>query len=214
MKEMTKYSRVAGYLEKLFDMLNADLFNGELGKPIITLIPSSRSYGHYVPAPIWSIKDESKRELNIATGTLRRPIEETIATLVHEMCHIYNNEVLNVQDCSRSGTYHNKQFCKAAQAHGLIVTRSDKYGYSHTSPSDSLLELCIAHDLRDIELCRLDIERGAGSGTRAIGGSGLSRPAANHNHRFVCPSCGAVARAGKSLNLICGDCLKPMLETA
>ena len=30
MKEMTKYSRVAGYLEKLFDMLNADLFDGEL----------------------------------------------------------------------------------------------------------------------------------------------------------------------------------------
>lgn len=63
MKEMTKYSRVAAYLEKLFDMLNADLFNGELDKPIITLIPSSRSYGHYVPAPIWSIKDESNSKL-------------------------------------------------------------------------------------------------------------------------------------------------------
>lgn len=56
MKEMTKYSRVAGYLEKLFDMLNADLFDGELERPIITLIPSSRSYGHYVPTPIWSIQ--------------------------------------------------------------------------------------------------------------------------------------------------------------
>ena len=214
MKEMTKYSRVAGYLEKLFDMLNADLFNGELERPIITLIPSSRSYGHYVPAPIWSIKDEHKRELNIATGTLRRPIEETIATLVHEMCHIYNNEVLNTQDCSRGGTYHNREFKKAAEAHGLTVTRSEKYGYSRTSPADSLLEWCIAHDLREIELCRLDIERGVGGGTRAIGGSAARPTAANHNHRFACPSCGAVARAGKSLNLICGDCLKPMLETA
>ena len=79
MKEMTKYSRVAGYLEKLFDMLNADLFDGELERPIITLIPSSRSYGHYVPAPIWSIRDECKHELNIATATLNRPIEYTIA---------------------------------------------------------------------------------------------------------------------------------------
>ncbi len=86
MKEMTKYSRVAGYLEKLFDMLNADLFDGELDRPIITLIPSSRSYGHYVPTPIWSIKDDCKHELNIATATLNRPIEYTIATLVHEMC--------------------------------------------------------------------------------------------------------------------------------
>ena len=79
MKEMTKYSRVAGYLEKLFDMLNADLFDGELERPIITLIPSSRSYGHYVPTPIWSIKDNCKHELNIATATLNRPIEYTIA---------------------------------------------------------------------------------------------------------------------------------------
>ena len=145
MKEMTKYSRVAGYLEKLFDMLNADLFDGELERPIITLIPSSRSYGHYVPAPIWSIRDECKHELNIATATLNRPIEYTIATLVHEMCHIYNNEILNTQDCSRGGTYHNREFKKAAEAHGLNVTRSDKYGYSHTSPSDMLLEWCMTH---------------------------------------------------------------------
>lgn len=215
MKEMTKYSRVAAYLEKLFDMLNADLFDSELERPIITLIPSSRSYGHYVPSPIWNIKDEQRRELNIATGTLRRPIEDTIGTLVHEMCHIYNNEVLNTQDCSRGGTYHNREFKKAAEAHGLKVSRSDKYGYSHTSPADSLLEWCMSHDLRDIELCRLDIERGTGSGSRAIGGSTTVKPtAANHNHRFVCPSCGAVARAGRSLNLVCGDCVRPMLETA
>lgn len=163
---------------------------------------------------IWSIKDEQRRELNIATGTLRRPIEDTIGTLVHEMCHIYNNEVLNTQDCSRGGTYHNREFKKAAEAHGLKVSRSDKYGYSHTSPADSLLEWCMSHDLRDIELCRLDIERGTGSGSRAIGGSATVKPtAANNNHRFVCPSCGAVARAGRSLNLICGDCLKPMLES-
>ena len=214
MKEMTKYSRVAGYLEKLFDMLNADLFDGELDRPLITLIPSSRSYGHYVPTPIWSIKDDCKHELNIATATLNRPIEYTIATLVHEMCHIYNNEVLNTQDCSRGGTYHNREFKKAAEAHGLNVTRSDKYGYSHTSPSDRLLEWCMTHDLREIELCRMDIERGSASGSRAVGGSATVRRTASHNHRFVCPKCGAVARAGRSLNLVCGDCVRPMLETA
>lgn len=201
MKEMTKYSRVAAYLEKLFDMLNADLFNSELERPIITLIPSSRSYGHYVPTPIWSIKDEHRRELNIATGTLNRPIEDTIGTLVHEMCHIYNNEVLNIQDASRGGTYHNKRFRDTAQAHGLNVTRSDKYGYSHTSPSDSLIEWCIERGLREIDISRMDIERGTGSGTRAIGGNGTAKVTVSHNHRFVCPSCGTVARAGRRISL-------------
>ena len=92
-------------------------------------------------------------------------LPSAIATLVHEMCHIYNNEVLNTQDCSRGGTYHNREFKKAAEAHGLNVTRSDKYGYSHTSPSDRLLEWCMTHDLREIELCRMDIERGSASGS-------------------------------------------------
>ena len=139
-------------------------------------------------------------------------LPSAIATLVHEMCHIYNNEVLNTQDCSRGGTYHNREFKKAAEAHGLNVTRSDKYGYSHTSPSDMLLEWCMTHDLREIELCRMDIERGSASGSRAVGGSATVRRTANHNHRFVCPKCGAVARAGRSLNLVCGDCVRPMRE--
>ena len=43
------------------------------------------------------------REINIAAGTLERSIENVAATLVHEMTHQYNNEVANVQDCSRGG---------------------------------------------------------------------------------------------------------------
>ena len=43
-----------------------------------------------------------------------------------------------VQDCSRGNTYHNKRFKAAAEAHGLTVTHSDKYGWSHTAPGDAL----------------------------------------------------------------------------
>lgn len=37
------------------------------------------------------------------SGTLDRPIEETVATLLHEMVHLYNLEH-NIQDCSRGRT--------------------------------------------------------------------------------------------------------------
>lgn len=37
MKEITKTSRLAGSLEKLFSMINRDWFNGELETPIITI---------------------------------------------------------------------------------------------------------------------------------------------------------------------------------
>ena len=47
MKELTKYSRLAGYFEKLYDKLNADFFDNVLDRPVITIQSSSRSYGHY-----------------------------------------------------------------------------------------------------------------------------------------------------------------------
>lgn len=139
MKELTKYSRLAGFLEKLYDKLNTDFFDGVLERPVITIQSSSRSYGHYTLYDAWSVKGEGYKEINIAAGTLNRPIEYTVCTLLHEMCHQYNNEIINIQDCSRGGTYHNKHFKQAAEAHGLTVTRTEQYGWSMTTPSDELL---------------------------------------------------------------------------
>lgn len=147
MKELTKYSRLAGYLEKLYDKLNADFFDGVLDRPVITIQSSSRSYGHYTLYDAWSVKGEGHKEINIAAGTLNRPIEYTVCTLLHEMCHQYNNEIVNTQDCSRGGTYHNKYFKQTAETHGLIVTRTEKYGWSTTTPSDELLEWILNNDI-------------------------------------------------------------------
>lgn len=154
MKELTKYSRLAGYLEKLYDKLNATFFDGVLDRPVITIQSSSRSYGHYTLYDAWSVKGEGYKEINIAAGTLNRPIENTICTLLHEMCHQYNNEIANIQDCSRGGTYHNKHFKACAEAHGLIVDRSEKYGWCLTSPSDDLLDWIMNNDIQDILLNR------------------------------------------------------------
>lgn len=110
MKQITKMSRLTGELEKAFRLINEELFNNELPTPIITVIPTPKAYAHYVPFDIWSTKESAKREINIASGTLDRPIENIIASLVHEMVHMYNDVVLNINDCSNKGTYHNKQF--------------------------------------------------------------------------------------------------------
>ena len=104
MKEISKYSRLAMYLEKLYDKLNHDFFEDTLERPVITVQSTARAYGHYTLYDAWSIKGEGYRELNIGTGTLDRPIENVLATLLHEMCHQYNDVVLNVQDCSRGDT--------------------------------------------------------------------------------------------------------------
>ena len=214
MKELTKYSRLAGYLEKLYDKLNTDFFNGELDRPVITIQSSSRSYGHYTLYDAWSVKGEGYKEINIAAGTLNRPIEYTICTLLHEMCHQYNNEIAHVQDCSRGGTYHNKYFKRTAEAHGLTVTRSEKYGWSITSPSDELLDWILNNDIQEIKLNRNEYHGIRIAGGNAAAESGAPTPSArpNHNHRYVCPHCHNIARSGKPIRLICGDCLQPMIE--
>lgn len=215
MKEIVKTSRLAGQLEKLFRMLNADMFNGQLDMPIITIQSTPRAYGHYSVAPIWTINGEEKRhEINIGAGTLDRDIEYTVATLLHEMCHMYNDTVLNVQDCSRQGTYHNRQFKATAESVGLIVTKSDKYGYAHTAPSDSLIEWILDNDIQEIKLNRNEggIRITGGNNTGNSAGQTPGKNPNSHSTKYQCPACGNSVRATKKLNVICGDCMEVMLE--
>lgn len=213
MKEITKTSRLAGQLEKLFGMLNADWFNGELPTPIITIQSTPRAYGHYSKFDAWSVKGEGRREINIGAGTLDRPIEYTIGTLMHEMAHMYDDLVLNVQDCSRCGTYHNRVFRDTAAAHGLTVTRSDKYGWSCTAPADALLDWILDRDVCDILMYRDEIHgiRIAGGNNTANGGAPITGTAKTSSIRWHCPGCGAIVRSTRAVNIICGDCLAPFI---
>ena len=215
MKEIVKTSRLAGQLEKLFRMMNDDFFGGQLEMPIITIQSTPRAYGHYSVAPVWTVNGEEKRhEINIGAGTLDRDIEYTVATLLHECCHYYNDTVLNVQDCSRGGTYHNKQFKATAESVGLIVTKSDKYGYAHTAPSDSLLEWIIDHldSINEIKLNRNEggIRITGGNNSGNASGQTPGKNPNSHSIKYVCPHCGQIARTTKISNLICGDCMEAL----
>lgn len=88
MKDTIKTSRTAGYLEKIFRAVNADWFGGELEEPIITIQSTPRAYGHVTVSKVWKRKGEQRHELNIGAETLQRPIEEVVATIVHERGYI------------------------------------------------------------------------------------------------------------------------------
>lgn len=216
MKEIVKTSRLAGQLEKLFRMMNEDFFGGQLEMPIITIQSTPRAYGHYSVSPIWTVNgQELKHEINIGAGTLDRDIEYTVATLLHEMCHMYNDTVANVQDCSRCGYWHNKYFKATAESVGLIVTKSDKAGYAHTAPSDSLLEWIVDHldSINEIKLNRNEggIRITGGNNTGNASGQTPGKNPNSHSIKYVCPCCGQIARTTKISNLICGDCMETLV---
>ena len=128
MKQLTSYNRVAGYLNKVFDLLNAEFFENALSRPTITIQSTPRAYGHFtLNDDTWVSTIGGSHEINIGAGTLARPIEEVCATLLHEMVHYYNY-IMGIQDCSRGNTYHNRRFKQAAEQRGLIVTHSETHG--------------------------------------------------------------------------------------
>ena len=137
MKETVKTSRTAGYLEKIFRALNVKYFNGELEEPIITIQSTPRAYGHVTVAKAWQRGDTTRHELNIGAGTLARPIENVVATTLHECVHLWNLQN-GIQDCSRGGAYHNKKFKEAAEARDLKISYDPRVGWSITEPTDAL----------------------------------------------------------------------------
>ena len=208
MKELTTYNRAAGYLNHIFDLLNERYFEGTLSRPIITIQSTPKAYGHYTLFDAWSVDGEQgMREINIGAGTLCRPIENVVATLLHEMVHYYN-DMRGVRDCSRGSSYHNKSFRDAAEAVGLHIEHHNTYGWSITSPTDELIEFCLDNDLTEIRLSRNDIEslRVSGTGTHsgAFTAGGIQKKSSTR--KYICPCCGMSVRATKVVNIACLDC--------
>lgn len=213
MKETVKTSRTAGYLEKIFRKLNAYYFNSMLEEPIITIQATPRAYGHVTISKTWHKSNgDYRHELNVDAGTLDRPIEEVVATLLHEMVHLLHLQ-MGIQDCSRGGTYHNRRFKAAAEACDLQIDYDPRVGWSVTSPTEALIEFIIAEGWDDIRVGRTDgnAARAPGRGSPNGAGTPPTAPKKSSTRKYICPSCKMSVRATREVNLICGDCMVQMV---
>ena len=216
MKETVKTSRTAGYIEKIFRALNARYFEGTIEEPIITIQSTPKAYGHVSVAKAWTRADgESRHELNIGAGTLDRPIENVVATVLHEMVHLYHLQN-GIQDCSRNGTYHNKRFRDASQARDLQIGYDKRIGWSITEPTDALIGFIIDQGWEDIRMNRTEGFTARGTGTGGMSptdgnraGTDGKRPSSTR--KLVCPKCRQSVRATRAVNILCGDCLERMI---
>ena len=101
----------------------------------------------------------------------------------------YFNDKNGVKDCSRGNTYHNKNFKATAEACDLVVEHHSSYGWSITSPSDSLLEFCVENNLTEIRLNRNDMMSIAVgvSGTHAGTFTGTAGRKPSSTRKYICP---------------------------
>jgi len=115
-------------LEKIFNLLNKEFFDDKLIKPFI-LVQSKKkknTLGTCSVNPIWEKKDkkdDKRYEITLSAEYLNRPVEEILATLLHEMVHLYCS-LNNIKDTSNNYVYHNKRFKEEAECRGLIITKA------------------------------------------------------------------------------------------
>ena len=214
MKQLTTYNRAAGYLNKLFDLLNQHYFENELTRPTITIQSTPRAYGHFSLRPdTWISANGTSHEINIGAGTLARPIENICSTLLHEMVHYYCY-LHQIKDTSRNGTYHNKRFKEIAEHCGLLIDHDPKYGWTITHPGDDLLDFILENGLTDILINRNEYYGicVGGTGTHS-GGTALPPPPPkkSSSRKYICPRCKNSVRATKEVHIACMDCDTPMV---
>ena len=194
-------SAAALFLETAFDKLNARFFEGALPRPVITIQSSPRTYGHCSVKEIWNSETGAAHEINLGAETLDRPVENTLATLVHEMVHLFNIKN-GVKDCSRGNTYHNQKFKEEAEKHGLRIGFDKRIGWSLTTPGPELLEFILQNGWSKLDMKRESVGKG---------NDGTAKKSSS-TRKYVCPVCGMTVRATKDVHIICGDCQETMVK--
>lgn len=215
MKELTSYNRVTQYLNKVFKLINTEYFDNELEMPTITIQSTVGAYGHVTTSKVWKTESgKASYELNIGADYLNRPIENIVATLIHEGCHLYAMQN-GIKDTSNKGVYHNKRFKALAEERGLIMERHDKYGWTITTPSEATINFCIDNDLQEVLITRHTGITFTGVGTGKNGNGTPVKPTApkkGNSIKWICPCCGAIVRSTKILNIVCGECNEQFIQ--
>lgn len=195
-------SREYETISDLFHRLNVALWGGKLPCAMLTLHRHKGAHGYFSPRRFKnkSAAENLIHEIALNPDTMDRSDREVASTLLHEMCHHW-------QECcgrpSRTG-YHNTQWADEMERVGLmpISTTGTRTGQrvSHTIMEGG-----------DFDRLWQGIEA---EGVRFRWFSVPNAPPAKKQAsktKFTCAGCNANAWAKLQSNIVCGDCGIKML---
>lgn len=210
-------------LEYGFEVLNRVYFEGALPPIVITIMSSPRTNGHFTVNREWRVGEENFNEINISAEHLDRPIENVMATLLHEMVHYYC-QLNGIQDTSQYGRYHNKNFKNEAEKRGLKISRAKYIGWSVTEPTEQFVQVLKENGIeKPVDMnrdgCFISTIMGilgkgglnGTDGTNGMDGIEPKKPKCS-TRKYECPCCGNSLRATKDLNIMCMDCNEQFIK--
>lgn len=146
-------------------------------------------------------------------------MENIIATLMHECCHLYAMEN-NIKDTSNNYRYHNKKFKEIAEKRDLKISYHDSIGWSITEPTENLIKTIKEYHLdSQIEYVRKGAvdwtggDNGSDGDNNGLTGTKGKKPKKKSSTRkYICLNCHNSVRATKDVNILCMDCNLQMVK--
>lgn len=112
-------------INQAFDHFNKHLFGGELPKCLITFQREKNTMGYLSSKRFVNKHGDKVDELAMNPSYFGiTPLQETMKTLVHEMCHLWQ---VHFGKPSRSG-YHNSEYAKKMEEVGLMTSDTGRPG--------------------------------------------------------------------------------------
>lgn len=198
-----------------YERLNRDLFGGELPGCLITLQRKRRTYGHFSGGRFARDDGQTTDEIALNPAHFRdRPLPEVLATLAHEMCHLWQHHFGK----PGRGRYHNRQWAEKMKEVGLQPTDTGEEGGKETG--DRVHHLIVPDEPFDRAVRKL-LAKGFAitwtekpqtapgpSGENA--GEGEEESKSGKRVKYVCPQCDLKAWAKHEAKLVCGEDMAPM----
>lgn len=212
--ETNKYSvMLYTKFQTIIDMIEQEFFlsKGKKAFPKIVLALNNRCSSCVVafvaPDYLFDKKDEEKVQyLAINPKYMQRDISEIVATLCHELCHVYEVAYIHIP----RGGYHTKAWCDLMRGCGLEPIFNNK---SKTSVHRKIVEggvfeeFCKKFDKDFFSIVEYsqDMDTNKGEG----GADNADKPVKKYNRnkiKYTCPECDTHVWGKAGLNIYCNDC--------
>jgi hypothetical protein len=188
-------------LQEAYDFFNRELFGGSLPQVLVTLQRHAKTYGYFSPERFnGRIAETAVHELALnPDGFTGRTDELILSTLVHEMCHVWQQ---THGKPPRRG-YHDRQWGEQMRRIGLQPSDTGEPGGKETGQAVSHY---ILPGGRYAKTFAKLAARGFQLHWQSVPVSAQDKAKKASKTKFTCPECGQNAWAKPDSLLLCGEC--------